>query len=225
MNGPEELRDFNQYILKGPKDYAETDIDAINDGLLDLIYDLLDRGGKRWRPVLGMIYAECYGRNVAESVEKGSSADDDILFACGLTEFVHNGSLMVDDVEDKSLMRRGEPCTYLKYGEDYAVNTGTIMYCVPIMKIDEFIKEDDALKFAMYKMCCEETANLHFGQNWDIHWHNGKKMPTEAQYLHMIINKTSVLPRLCVRLIAAIMKIDDTDIVNYVEQLGAAFQI
>ena len=50
-------------------------------------------------------------------------------------------------------------------------------------------------------------------------------MPTEAQYLHMIINKTSVLPRLCVRLIAAIMKIDDTDIVNYVEQLGAAFQI
>ena len=225
VDGPEELRDFNQYILKGPKDYEETDIDAINDGLLDLIYDLLDRGGKRWRPVLGMIYAECYGRNVAESVEQGSNADDDILFACGLTEFVHNGSLMVDDVEDKSLMRRGEPCTYLKFGEDYAVNTGTIMYCVPIMKIDEFIKEDDALKFKMYKMCCEETANLHFGQNWDIHWHNGKKMPTEAQYLHMIINKTSVLPRLCVRLIAAIMKIDDTDIVNYVEQLGAAFQI
>lgn len=76
-------------------------------------------------------------------------------------------------------MRRGEPCTYLKYGEDYAVNTGTIMYCVPIMKIDEFIKDDDALKFKMYKTCCEETANLHFGQNWDIHWHNGHKMPTE----------------------------------------------
>ena len=147
VNSAEEFRDFNQYVLKSQKDYEETDIGAINDGLLDLIYDLLDRGGKRWRPVLGMIYAECYGRNVAESVEKGSSVDDDILFACGLTEFVHNGSLMVDDVEDKSLMRRGEPCTYLKFGEDYAVNTGTIMYCVPIMKIDEFIKDDDALKF------------------------------------------------------------------------------
>lgn len=130
---------------------------------------------------------------------------------------------MVDDVEDKSLMRRGEPCTYLKYGEDYAVNTGTIMYCVPIMKIDEFIKDDDALKFFMYKTCCEETANLHFGQNWDIHWHNGKLMPTEEQYLQMIINKTSVLPRLCVRLIAGIMKEDDTEIIHYVEQLGAAF--
>lgn len=173
-----------------------------------------------------MIYAECLGRNVAESIEKGSSENDDVLFACGLTEFVHNGSLMVDDVEDKSLMRRGQPCTYLKYGEDYAVNTGTIMYCVPIMKIDEFIKDDDALKFQMYKMCCEETANLHFGQNWDIHWHNGARMPTEAQYLQMIINKTSVLPRLLVRLIAAILKIEDpSDMINYVEQLGAAFQI
>ena len=31
--------------------------------------------------------------------------------------------------------------------------------------------------------------NIHFGQNWDIHWHNGKKMPTEKQYIQMIINK------------------------------------
>jgi geranylgeranyl pyrophosphate synthase len=114
-----------------------------------LIYDLLDRGGKRWRPVLGMIYAECIGYNVAESIENKSNDNDAILFACGLTEFVHNGSLMVDDVEDKSLMRRGQPCTYVKYGEDYAINTGTLMYCIPIMKIDEFIT-DDKLKLKMY---------------------------------------------------------------------------
>lgn len=33
----------------------------------------------------------------------------------------------------------------------------------------------------------------------------------------MIINKTSVLPRLCVRLIAAIANIDPTDMIYYVE--------
>ena len=96
-----------------------------------------------------MIYAECIGYNVAESIEKKSNENDAILFTCGLTEFVHNGSLMVDDVEDKSLMRRGQPCTYVKYGEDYAINTGTLMYCIPIMKIDEFIT-DDKLKLKMY---------------------------------------------------------------------------
>ena len=100
------------------------------------------------------------------------------MFACGLTEIVHNGSLMVDDLEDKSLKRRGEACTYLKYGDDYAVNTGTFMYYGPIVKIDEFI-EDAALKYKIYQIYCDEMTNIHFGQNWDIHWHNGKKMPTE----------------------------------------------
>ena len=53
-------------------------------------------------------------------------------------------------------------------------------------------------------------------------------MPTEDQYLHMIINKTSVLPRLCVRLIDAILEEEgagNPEMINYVEQLGAAFQI
>ena len=54
-----------------------------------------------------MIYAELVGRNVAEAIAEGRNDCADILFACGLTEYVHNGSLMVDDVEDRSLMRRG----------------------------------------------------------------------------------------------------------------------
>jgi geranylgeranyl pyrophosphate synthase len=70
--------------------------------------------------------------------------------------------------------------------------------------------------------------NIHFGQNWDIFWHNGKKMPTEKQYIHMIINKTSVLPRLCARLIGVILELTDVQtkaIVKYTVSLGAAFQI
>jgi len=44
------------------------DLDSINDGLLTPIYDLMDRGGKRWRPVLGMLFAECYDVNVVASI-------------------------------------------------------------------------------------------------------------------------------------------------------------
>lgn len=89
---------------------------------------------------MGMVFAECYGRDVAKSIEEGDSQDNlDILYACGLTEIVHNGSLMIDDLEDKSLKRRGLPCTYLKYGEDYAINTGTLMYYTPINAVEKFI--------------------------------------------------------------------------------------
>lgn len=86
---------------------------------------MLDRGGKRWRPVLGMVFAECYGRKVAESISNGKfEANLDVLWACGATEIIHNGSLIIDDLEDQSLMRRGKPCTYIKYGNDYAINAG-----------------------------------------------------------------------------------------------------
>ena len=69
--------------------------------------------------------------------------EDDIYYTAGLTEIVHNGSLMADDIEDKSQLRRGQPCTYLKYGIDYAVNAGTLMYYIPIAKLPKFVKSPE----------------------------------------------------------------------------------
>ena len=53
-------------------------------------------------------------------------------------------------------------------------------------------------------------------------------MPKEEQYLHMVINKTSVLPRMCVRMVAASLgdAMSESElerVVNYVEKVGAAF--
>jgi geranylgeranyl pyrophosphate synthase len=42
------------------------------------------------------MFAESFGRANLDDFE----ANKDVYFACGLTEIVHNGSLMVDDVED-----------------------------------------------------------------------------------------------------------------------------
>lgn len=115
----------------------------------------MDRGGKRWRPCLGLAFAECFGRDATKM-------EDDIFFACGLTEIVHNGSLMADDIEDSSLKRRGQPCTYLKYGIDYAVNAGTLMYYIPIAQMPNFIK-DPALQLKLNTIYNQELVNLHIG--------------------------------------------------------------
>ena len=81
-----------------------------------------------------MMFAECFGRDISKSIEKGDfEHNNDILYACALTEIIHNGSLMADDLEDKSLMRRRNPCSYITYGEDYAVKTSTLMYIAPII--------------------------------------------------------------------------------------------
>ena len=106
-----------------------------------------------------MIFAEAYGRDIINGDEE---TNKDILFACGLTEIVHNGSLMVDDLEDKSLMRRNQPCIHLKYGDDYAVNTGTLMFYAPIVKLSNYV-DDDRKKLKVCEIYQQEMYNIHFG--------------------------------------------------------------
>lgn len=41
-------------------------LNSLNYALGEPIWDLLDRGGKRWRPALAMLIAELYGRQRSE---------------------------------------------------------------------------------------------------------------------------------------------------------------
>lgn len=121
-----ELTTFDEYKL--------ADIDGVNKATGVPIYDLLERGGKQWRPLLGLMFAECFGRDISKYEE-----NKDIYFASGLTEIVHNGSLMIDDIEDGSHMRRGDLCSHKKFGVDVAVNAGNFMYIAPMNRIGHFV--------------------------------------------------------------------------------------
>ena len=86
--------------------------------------DLLNRGGKRWRPLFMLLCAELYG---------------DWRLAVPLSpmvEIAHNGSLIVDDIEDASVQRRGEQAEHIKFGMDLALNAGNLMYFLPARVID-----------------------------------------------------------------------------------------
>lgn len=122
---------------------------------------MLDRGGKQWRPILGMMFAESFGRNLEDF-----ETNKDIYFSCGLTEIVHNGSLIIDDIEDGSNMRRGDLCTHKKFGIDVAVNAGNFMMVAPMTKVSQFVPQKHEL--ALHKIFRDELQNLHLGQGWDI---------------------------------------------------------
>lgn len=93
---------------------------------------------------------------------------------------IHNGSLIVDDIEDNSQLRRGDLCTYKKFGIDIAVNAGCFLLFSPMQRLSDFVT-DDRVALAMHKIYIEEMQNIHFGQGWDIYWHNQKgKVPTQA---------------------------------------------
>ena len=141
--------------------------------------------------------ARCLGRENLEDFE----ANKDIYFSCGMTEIVHNGSLMIDDIEDGSSKRRGQDCTYKTFGTDVAINAGNFMYFAPMLKINDYV-EDPQKALALHRVFSEEMAAIHFGQGWDIYWHNQEfALPSAAQYYQMVENKTSCLPRMTLRMI------------------------
>ena len=165
----EDLRSHYPYLLyegssQASKDmqltvddeYKMADLESVNKATSEPIYDLLNRGGKQWRPILGMMFAEAFGRDLTDF-----EANKDIYFSCGLTEIVHNGSLMIDDIEDQSHMRRGDLCSYKKFGVDVAINAGTLMMVGPITKLPLFVPEKHQLK--CHRILSEELTNLHIG--------------------------------------------------------------
>jgi len=107
----------------GPPSY-EYSVDAANKAITEPVWDFMDRGGKRWRPVLFLLLSEALGINPEKFA-------DFVL----LPEMLHNGSIIVDDIEDMSDERRGKPALHKLYGEDIAINAGNALYFLSLLPL------------------------------------------------------------------------------------------
>jgi geranylgeranyl diphosphate synthase type I len=211
----------NAIIFKiSPPNYAYN-LEALNKAVADPIWEFLDRGGKRWRPALFLLICEALSKNPDKFVD----------FAI-IPEVVHNGTLMTDDVEDATELRRGKPCTYKIYGVDIAINAGNAMYYLPLLPLMESKQKIPAERLSeIYKVYVQEMINLSLGQAMDIAWHRGLANADnidEKDYLQMCAYKTGTLARMSAK-IASILAEADEELVErlgrFAESMGIAFQI
>ncbi len=210
--------DGNKMLFICGKPHYEYDLKTATDVLSGPIWNLLDRGGKRWRPALLLL--------VYEAVS-GRKPDGKILEIAAACEVIHNGSLMEDDIEDDSELRRGKPCIHKIYGVDVALNAGSAMY---FLSLNAISKNDFPLplKEKAFETYAQEMINIHFGQGFDIWWHKGKAEPSEKQYLQMCAYKTGTLARLSAKLGALFGGGSEEQVESlglFAEALGLAFQI
>ena len=189
------------------------DLDQINEPG----WELLRRGGKRWRPLVMIMTHDLFGGSVA--------AIDELT---ALVELPHSGSLIVDDIEDGADQRRGGPSIHLVHGVDMAVNTGNFLYFEPTYLIER-AGLDEAVQFRMMKLYLRVMRRLHFGQGLDIVWHNDHGfLPTLDDYLQMCRFKTGALSRLAAELgasLAGASQADGEGVGAVWEDIGVGFQI
>ena len=196
-------------------------LETIDKAIADPTWDILDRGGKRWRPTLFLLICEALG--------KKENYYTDLAV---IPEVIHNGTLVIDDIEDTSELRRGKPCTYKLYGLDISINVGNAMYYMPLLTL--MTKETNLpaeVLCGIYEIYVQEMINLSLGQAMDIAWHSGlanANFTNEADYLQMCAYKTGTLARMAAKMAAVFsgaekMLVDKLG--KFAESIGIAFQM
>jgi geranylgeranyl pyrophosphate synthase/predicted secreted hydrolase len=120
------------------------------------IREIADRGGKSWRSYAALACCD---------VVQGDSRK--FIQWLAIPELMHVGSLIVDDVEDKSTLRRGGPAAHLIYGEPLSINAGTAAYFITqrLLHTSEVSAQD---KLRLYDLYFEAMRAGHAGQAIDL---------------------------------------------------------
>jgi geranylgeranyl pyrophosphate synthase len=126
------------------------------DSLIRPVREIVDRGGKSWRSYAALVCMDAVG---------GDSRPYARWLA--MPEMLHVGSLIVDDVEDHSLVRRGGPACHVVYGEPIALNAGTAAYFLaeyPIRTVEMPAEK----KLRLYGLFFRAMRAGHAGQALDL---------------------------------------------------------
>ncbi|MGN0729327.1 polyprenyl synthetase family protein [Treponema sp.] len=189
--------------------------------LIETTRSLVDLGGKRWRPLLLVLCARACARDKEAAQEAAYNL-------APLVEFVHTASLIHDDIEDNSPVRRGKPSAYILYGTDTAINAGSWLFFEAPLCIEKSACSME-LKNRLYSNYLMELRRLHLGQAMDIAWHrDNTKVPSVQEYLAMVKGKTGTLASLAARMGTLVSGADDDTIKKAGEaasDIGAGFQI
>ncbi|PWY67090.1 geranylgeranyl pyrophosphate synthase [Aspergillus sclerotioniger CBS 115572] len=111
-----------------------------------------------------------------------------------IAKTLHNASLMLDDIEDSSPLRRGQPATHTIFGEGPTINSANFLL---IQAMDQVRQLEDP---ACLDIFVEDMRNLFIGQSHDLYWTQQGECPAEDEYMEMIRQKTGGLFRLLARL-------------------------
>jgi len=139
---------------------------------------IMELGGKRIRPILCMTGAEACG----------GEAEHAIAVAHAMEVF-HNFSLVHDDIMDRADQRRGLPTVHKKWNEPTAILAGDNLLVKAYESILAFQGEG---KDAILRLFSRTAAQVCEGQQDDMDFAERNEV-SEADYLHMIQNKTAVL--------------------------------
>ena len=188
------------------EDRLETVIEAVDPPELSAeVAHVALAGGKRVRPAVTVLACEACGGDAEAAVD----------FAVAV-ELVHNASLVIDDIIDRSDVRRGTTSAWTEYGYGPAIiaSDGLLGEAFALLSRDDHATQTVA----------ESMAELGEGEATEL-----VARPTnEREYMQLARRKTGALFRAAAELGAVAAGADPFTVEafgDYAERVGVAFQI
>ncbi|CAN5301636.1 polyprenyl synthetase family protein [soil metagenome] len=187
-----------------------------NEKLREAAAHIISAGGKRIRPALmSMAYKAAGGADVSA-----------VMPIAAAMEFVHNWTLVHDDIIDKSDTRRGQPTVHKKWDETVAILAGDMLNNLAYRMV-----ANSAVSKSLIAKVTDELANASMevmdGEQMDVDFESRESI-SEQEYFTMIGKKTGALFSASARM-GAMIATSDEDIISslevYGEKVGLAFQI
>lgn len=172
-------------------------------------------GGKRMRP--SMVVAACGA--------VGGNRDKAVPLAVAI-EYLHNFSLIHDDLMDGDEKRRGMTTSHVKYGMPTAILAGDALFAKAFDIISELDVPDRTLRKVL-NVVSKAVWDLARGQQMDMNNENGETVSMD-DYIETIRLKTSVLFAAGAAGGALVGNADDgivESVREYAMSLGVAFQM
>ncbi|KAI1454034.1 terpenoid synthase [Annulohypoxylon moriforme] len=125
------------------------------------------------------------------------ASSEDLETITSIVGDVHNLSLMLDDVQDSSPLRRGQPATHVVFGVPQTVNSATYQI------VDVIGRSMELQDGAFSRIVIDEMRSLLIGQGVDLFWTHDVSSPPVEEYLQMVDGKTGGLFRMISKLMVA----------------------
>lgn len=171
----------------------------------------LKAGGKRLRPAFVILSADYFNHH-----------DDYVLKTAAIMELIHMSSLIHDDINDHSSLRRGQITINSEYSNDVATNVGDYILIKALRHVYDVKPTEAVLRLIIdtaIEMAKGEVAQLR--SVFDLN-------QTMVDYYYRIERKTAILIAICCQVGAVLSgasKEEENIFYDYGYHLGMAFQM
>lgn len=138
-------------------------------------------------------------------------------------EDVHHSTLILDDIQDSSCLRRGFAATHHVFNSAQCINSATYMVARAASRV---AAHRDHPQVVQTFLC--SIKDLALGQSWDLSWRATGHCPSTAEYMAMVDGKTGAMFEMILRMMQDFSAVEDlpmAELNEFAKILGRWYQV